>query len=136
MEEFQMSSIKRITVVKIDVVAATLRDAQPLWEEFENNLLFGKKKLIIDLSTCDFVDSTFVGMLIKIFKKVTDSNGQLKIVLPHVSSETQFWVLRINNVIECFKTLEEALDSYRSELPLRNIRFVDEWTTENVTYGI
>lgn len=135
MNELSISAAKRITVVKIDVIVATLRDAQPLWDEFEYNLLFDRKKIVVDLSYCDYVDSTFIGMLIKIYKKVTGNGGNIKLVFPQMASETQFWALKITNVIECFNTVQEAIDNYQAELPLRDINYNEDMRTDNFYYG-
>ena len=135
MNELTIAASKRITVVKIDVIVATLRDAKPLWDEFEYNLLFDRKKIIVDLSYCDYVDSTFVGMLIKIYKKVVENGGNLKLVFPQMVSETQFWALKITNVIECYNTIQEAIDNYHAELPLRDINYNEDMRTDNFYYG-
>ena len=76
MEVFQINQIGNVVVVKVDPVSATLRDAQLFWEEFEKNNLFDHSKIIIDISRCIHIDSTFMGMIVKIFKKVSGNNGR------------------------------------------------------------
>ena len=63
MDDFKITTIKKILIVKPDFIVATLRDAKPLWDEFESKLLFKRDKIIIDLSSCNNVDSTFIGMI-------------------------------------------------------------------------
>ena len=128
MDEFQINTNEKITVVKLDIIVATHRDAQPFWDDFESNLLFDRKKIIIDLSACNYVDSTFIGMIIKIFRKVKEQKGQLKVVFPQRESVEQFWALGITKVISCYDSLQEAIDSFRYQLPLRNINFNEEFT--------
>ena len=128
MDEFQINTNKKITIVKLDIIVATHRDAQPFWDDFESNLLFDRKKIIIDLSACNYVDSTFIGMIIKIFRRVKEQKGQLKVVFPQRESVEQFWALGITKVISCYDSVQEAIDSFRNQLPLRNINFNEEFT--------
>ena len=121
MDEFQIKTIDDITVVKVELVIATLRDAQPLWDEFEKNLLFYRKKTIIDLSQCNYVDSTFIGMIVRIFNKLDENKNQLKLVCPQAESIDKFRYIGITKVIDCFFTLPEAVDSYPQVLPIRYI---------------
>ena len=123
MDEFHISKTKKIIVVKLDVTVATLRDAQPFWDEFESNLLFRQDKIIVDLSSCNHVDSTFIGMVIKIFRKVKEGNGELKLVFPQMESTIQFWTLGITKIISCFNSLEEAINSFEHDAPLRKVDF-------------
>jgi anti-anti-sigma factor len=126
MEEFQINQIGNIVVVKVDPVSATLRDAQPFWEEFEKNNLFDHNKIIIDISRCVHIDSTFMGMIVKIFKRVSCKNGQLKLVFPQLSSIDSFRISGITKVLDCFDTLEEALAMLRSNLSVSDLLLEEE----------
>lgn len=128
MDEFKIDVTKKIVVVKLDIIVATYRDAKPFWDDFESNKLFDRKKIIVDLSACNYVDSTFIGMIIKIFRNVNENGGQLKVVFPQRESVEQFWALGITKVISCFDSLQDAIDSFRYQLPIRNINFNEEFT--------
>lgn len=39
----------------------------------------GSKSFILNFSKCTFIDSTGLGVLVSIFKKVTETNGSFKI---------------------------------------------------------
>jgi len=111
-KSFKFKFIGDITVVKVDLVVATLRDAIPFWEEMEKGAMFNREKIIIDLSACTYVDSTFIGIIIKMFRKVTKKKNQLKLVYPQKENVINFWVFGLTKVIECFDTLKEATDSF------------------------
>jgi len=123
MDDFQIYYKDNIAVVKVDLVSATLRDAQPLWNEFENYALFNHSKIIIDLSTCAHVDSTFIGMIIKIFKRVIENNGQLNLVFPQLFSIEQLRVIGIKKIINCYDNLEEAFELLSLTMPTKNLVF-------------
>ena len=126
MEEFQINQIGNIVVVKVDPVSSTLKDAMPFWEEFEKNNLFDHNKIIIDISRCVHIDSTFMGMIVKIFKRVSGNNGQLKLVFPQLSSIDSFRISGITKVLECFDTLEEALAMLRLNLSVSDLLLKEE----------
>lgn len=121
MEDFQIIHLDNVVVVKVDLVAATHRDANPLWATFENNSLFEHAKIIIDISCCMHVDSTFIGMIVKIFRKVCVNKGQLKLIFPQLTSVDSFRVTGISKVLECFDSVEEALIPLKLKLPVRDI---------------
>lgn len=119
MSDFQINIIDEIVVVKVDILIATHRDAKPLWDEFESKLLFNRKRIVIDLSFCNNVDSTFLGMLVKILRKLNEKGGQLALVFPKLVKQELFIVTGINKIIPCYKTLTEALRSIGSNRPLQ-----------------
>lgn len=119
MSDFQVNIIDEIVVVKVDILIATHRDAKPLWDEFESKLLFNRKRIVIDLSFCNNVDSTFLGILVKILRKLNEKGGQLALVFPKLVKQELFIVTGINKIIPCFNTLNEALRSLGSKRPLQ-----------------
>ena len=123
MDDFKITTIKKILIVKPDFIVATLRDAKPLWDEFESKLLFKRDKIIIDLSSCNNVDSTFIGMIIKIFRRVKEENGELKLVFPQMESTTQFWTLGITRIIPCFNSQEEAINCFEHDISLKKVDY-------------
>jgi len=118
--DFVVNIIDEIVVVKVDILIATHRDAKPLWDEFESKLLFNRKKVVIDLSFCNNVDSTFLGILVKILRKLGDKDGKLALVFPKLVRQELFLVTGINKIIPCYDTLAEAMRSLGSKRPLHN----------------
>ena len=112
MDDFQIDLVKDVAVIKVNILTATHRDAKPLWEVLESKLIFNHKKIIIDLSFCNNVDSTFIGMIIKIFRKVQERDGKLKMVYPEVKDAEVFTVTGLPKIINFYNTLEEALGSF------------------------
>jgi anti-anti-sigma regulatory factor len=55
-----------------------------------------------------------MGMIVKIFKKVSENDGKLKLVFPQLSSIDSFRISGITKVLECFDSLEEALTVLQS----------------------
>ena len=123
MDDFKINVIDDIAIIKIDILIATHRDAKPLWDELENRLIFKWKKLILDLSPCNYVDSTFIGMIVKIFRRVSEKNGQMILVFPKINSIESFSVLGITKIVSCYNSLEEALHSLGSQPENQKLKF-------------
>jgi anti-anti-sigma factor len=113
MDNFSIKNIDEIEVVKVDIAAATLRDSQALWDKMADDSIFDRPKIIIDLTPCTFIDSTFIGMIIKIFRRVSEKNGQLKLAFPQITDLESFRVIGITKIVECFNSLENAIESFK-----------------------
>lgn len=121
MENFVHNFIGDVAVLKVDIAAATLRDVQSLWDKMEADSLFDKKKLIFDLSFCQFIDSTFIGMIIKIFKKVSENSGQMKLVIPQITNLESYRLIGITRILDCFNSLQNAIDSFNPNSSVNKI---------------
>ena len=82
LDNIKIKIIDDIAIVIVDLPVATQRDAKPFWNELENKSILEWDKVIIDLSLCTLIDSTFVGMIVKILKTVSRNNGQMKLIFP------------------------------------------------------
>lgn len=121
MENFLINYTKDIVIVKVDLPAATMRDAQPMWETLVSDSLFDKEKLIIDLSACSFIDSTFIGMIVKVFKRVNEKHNTMKLVFPQITDIESFRVIGITKILECFKSLDNAIESFNPDSSVSKI---------------
>lgn len=129
MDDFKINVIDGVAVVKIDILIATHRDAKPLWDELESRLIFKWNKLIIDLSPCNYIDSTFIGMIVKIFRKVSEKNGQMVMVFPKINTIESFSVLGITKILPCYNSLEEALKGLGAQPNNQKLKFDAKFST-------
>ena len=125
MDIFKLEIFEGVAVVKVDLPSATLREAKSLWDIFESEQIFGWRKIIIDLSECTFIDSTFIGMIIKIYRRVNEANSQLKLVFPQLNNIESFRVVGITKILQCFKNIDHAVRSYRPNSKIPKIK-IDE----------
>jgi anti-sigma B factor antagonist len=72
----------------------------------------GKKKVIVDLKSVNWVNSTGVGILISGYTTLRKSGGDLKLV--HVSEKIRsiLYVTKLNLIFECFDSEDEAIASF------------------------
>ena len=132
MDNFTLKIVDHIAIIKVELVSATLRDSQALWDMMDIDSIFEKQKIIIDLSGCSFIDSTFIGMIVKIFRRINENNGNLKLVFPQITDLESFRVIGITKILECFGTLANAIESYNPDSSVSKIDF-DE---KNLSHSI
>jgi len=126
MENFSLKLVELVAVVKVELVSATLRDSQSLWDLMDMESIFEKKKIIIDLSGCTFIDSTFIGMIVKIYRQINERGGILKLVFPQVTELESFRVIGITKIMECFPTVSAAVESFNPNSSVAKITIEEQ----------
>ena len=110
---FKVEKHGDIALVAVALRRATLNES----EEFKKILLTqiegGIKKLIVDLSQCEFIDSTFLGALVVTLKKITQQSGDLKLVGFQPAVQSMFELTRMYRIFEAFTNKNEAINSFK-----------------------
>ncbi|RJP72951.1 MAG: anti-sigma factor antagonist [Ignavibacteriales bacterium] len=99
-----------VEVVSLD--RATLKEAENFKKILIKDIDEGSRKLVVDLSQCEFIDSTFLGALVVSLKKVTSLGGDLKLVGFQPAVHAMFELTRMFRVFETFGEKEDAIKSY------------------------
>jgi anti-anti-sigma factor len=111
--DFIRSEKKGIILFKVDLVRATLKEAEVFKNMLKKDIDSGNKKLVIDLSFCEFIDSTFLGTIVISLKKITAIGGDIKLVGFQPAVRSMFELTRISKVFETFETTDEAVNSFQ-----------------------
>ena len=111
-EDFTKEIDGDVLIEKVNFSRATFKEAQ----EFKNRLLYdiltNNIKIIINLSSCEYIDSTFLGALVIVLKKMTERSGELKYVIPQPSALYLFKITGLYGVLNLYRNKEEALESF------------------------
>ena len=111
-EDFTKEVYGDVLIEKVNFSRATFKEAQ----EFKNRLLYdiltNNIKIIIDLSSCEYIDSTFLGALVVVLKKMAERSGELKYVIPQPSALYLFKITGLYGVLNLYRNKEEALESF------------------------
>jgi anti-anti-sigma factor len=97
----------------VNISRATLKEAEEFKTRLVEDINEGWRSIIVDLSECEFIDSTFLGTLVVSLKKLTTLGGDLRLIGFQPAVHTMFELTRLFRVFESFESKEEALDSYR-----------------------
>ena len=101
-----------ILVEVVDLDRATLLDAEEFKKILFQDIQTGWKKIIVDLTECEFIDSTFLGTIVISLKKITELGGKLRLVGIQPKVQTLFQLTKMNRIFEIFENREDALQSF------------------------
>ena len=102
-----------IVVEVVNLTRATLKEAEEFKQTLAQDIVMGAKKIVVDLSDCEFIDSTFLGSLVVSLKKITNLGGDLRLVGFQPAVHSMFELTRMYRVFEAYKTKEEAIQSFK-----------------------
>jgi anti-anti-sigma factor len=111
-QEYVKEEVGEIIVEKVNLTRATLKEAEDFKKTLINDIEAGKKRIVVDLVDCEFIDSTFLGALVVSLKKITALGGDLKLVGFQPNVRSMFELTRMYRVFEAFETREEAVASF------------------------
>ena len=101
-----------IIVEIVNITRATLKEAEEFKQILLKDIELGWRKIVVDLTDCEFIDSTFLGALVVSLKRITGLGGDLKLVGFQTAVNMMFQLTRMYRVFETFPTREEAVKSF------------------------
>jgi anti-anti-sigma factor len=110
--EFKSENFSDVTVIHVFLTRATLAKAVIFKDYVAEIVDGGSIKIIIDLSICEYIDSTFLGAMVAILKKVNSLNGDLRLVYNKEVPSLLFVLTRMDKVFKTFTALDDALASF------------------------
>ncbi len=102
-----------VVVEVVELSRATVNEAKYFVQTLEEDLDNGYKKIVADLSACEFIDSTFLGTLVISLKKVTSVGGDLRLVGFQPAVHTMFDLTRMYRVFDTFDNKKDAINSFK-----------------------
>ena len=101
-----------VFVITVATSRATISEA----EEFKNKITLiienGFNKIVIDLSQVEFIDSSFLGVLVTALKRVVAKNGDLKLVGFQPAVRSMFELTRMFRVFDTFERVDQSVASF------------------------
>ena len=110
--DFSRETINDVIIEKVNITRATIKEADDFKNFINTDIEAGWRKIIVDLSECEFIDSTFLGSLVVSLKKLTSLGGDLRLVGLQPSVYTLFELTRMFRVFETYETIDEAISSF------------------------
>ena len=111
---FSKEFVNDILIIDVNSSSATTQHADEFSKIMKAQIKEDRKKIIVDLSQCKFVDSVFLGVLIYASKELKDNEGKMNIVEPAKLPPAIFSISKSLHLLEYFKTREEAINSFSS----------------------
>lgn len=111
MEDFEKIVIKDIFIEKVNLTRATYKEAGELKKILDEDIEKKFRKVIVDLSQCEFIDSTFLSVLVLALKKISSISGEIRLVKPKSVVRALMEKSGTLNIFNTYDTLDEAVES-------------------------
>jgi anti-anti-sigma factor len=109
---FEKEIKEDIVIEKVNLKRATYKEAEEFRNFVQNDIEAGWHKIIIDMENCEFMDSSFLGVLINFLKQLEKSNGSLKLASIHDDAQVILDITRISDLFNIYQDKEEAMKSF------------------------
>jgi len=86
--------------------------AEPVKEQLKGYFSKPKTKLILNLESINFIDSTGFGVFLSIMKTANNNYGFFKICNINPEVMELFKLLQLHNVFEIYNTLDDCIKSF------------------------
>ena len=120
MEDFEKIYVDGVLVIEVNLIHTTINEAIVFRKIVEEEIDSGHTKLVIDLSECDYIDSTFFGAIVVASRMLIDLGSKLKVVKPGIVEEYIFTHTNYLKVFDKYKTREEAIKSLEEDIQLES----------------
>ena len=111
--EFALSDCEGIVILRLLEVVDEARAVEfaGKLDDLEQN---GRLNVVIDCEVLHLISSTPIGHLIHLISHATGAGGRITMARLPESVERVFWAIRLNQLLETYPTVEEAVRSYRA----------------------
>jgi anti-anti-sigma regulatory factor len=116
LESFEKIYVDGVFVIAVNLTRAILNEAIAFRKILEEEINSGHTKLVIDLSKCAYIDSTFFGAIIIASKMLINIGYRLKVIEPNISGEYLFTYTNTVKIFDRYKTMEEAILSFEEDI--------------------
>ena len=111
--DFQHHLYCGVTIVKINLSRAVMCESQTFYKYLFNLIDEGSNYIVIDLTSLEFIDSSFAGVLVAALRRVRNRKGDIRLVLqPGNSLSNQMFFNGMVKIYKTYSSIRESLESY------------------------
>src|ERR1700709_1171176 len=105
---------KQGEIVVVDVEGQLIvGNRQELKQKVLDELERGEKKFLIDFSQTGYIDSSGLGVLVSLSKKIREQGGELRLANLNDDLKTLFELTKLDTLFQISDTRDRALSSFR-----------------------
>jgi anti-anti-sigma factor len=120
MEDFEKKICADVIVEMVNLTRATWKEAGELKKILDEDVLLKYRRIVVDISKCEFMDSTFVGALVVAQKKIVKLGGEIKLVEPLSNIHELLEKAGTLKLFDSYSTQREAIESFSYNLEHNN----------------
>ncbi|UCH66230.1 MAG: STAS domain-containing protein [Ignavibacterium sp.] len=114
MRDFEKNTNNEVLIIEVDLFRASLTDANKFRIILDKEMENGFRNIIIDLSKCTFIDSSFIGALVVTLKKLEKIGGELKLIITTKIIQNAVHLSKTVEIFKTYFTIDEALNDKSS----------------------
>ncbi len=114
MENFYLAIRGDVLTIGVNLLRATINEAAEIRNLLDERIVLGNSKIVVDLSQCTNLDTTFIGVLVVTQKKLLTNGGELKIVDPLDPAKELFYLTGVSKIFDTFETADDAINSFNN----------------------
>jgi len=112
MLDFEKQLSGDVLIEKVNLLRATIMEASIMKKRLFEDIQLNNKNIIVDISKCNFIDSTFLGALVVSLKRTRETGGDIKIVIASSFAKETINIIGFLKVFENYSSVEDALKSF------------------------
>jgi anti-anti-sigma factor len=110
MQSIERKTEKYAVVFNINLIRATLNEAREFKDSLEESIRETDKDIIVNLSSCEHLDSTFVGVMVSSFKRLKKQSRNMVIIEPLNQSSIFLTLNSIGKIFPLYQSVKSALE--------------------------
>ena len=108
---FEARKAGDVTVVAV-TGQLTVGNRQQLKDKVLAEVAFGARKVAVDFSDTSYIDSSGLGVLVSLSKKIREHSGELRLACLNEDLRILFELTKLDTLFRISDTLEEALEDF------------------------
>ena len=114
MLDFEKQLSDDVLIETVNLPRAAALEASIMKKRLFEDIHLKKKKIIVDLSDCYFIDETFLGALVISLKRTRETGGDIKVIIASPIVKKTPNITGFLSVCKNYSSVEDALRSFRS----------------------
>jgi len=114
--KFSSENREGMTIENVLLARATYNCAEEFKEILIKDITKKNLNIVVNLEECKYMDSTFLGTLVSISKKLKELGGSLKIANLHSEALILFEITGMMRIFEVYKNVDEAVANFTSSV--------------------
>ena len=120
MESIDIRNQRYAIIFNVNLVRATLNEASEFKEVLDDAIKTSNKDLIVNLTGCQHLDSTFLGLMVSSYKKLKSQNRNLLIIEPADQTSVFLTLNSIGKIFPIYHDVKTALTDLENKRTLEN----------------
>ena len=108
---FDREVIDDIVVLTVNLGRATINEAQEFKKVIDEELKENRNQIVVDLGACEFIDSTFIGVLVVTLKELSKFGGELRLIEPSSIAHSILDITNTFNIFNVHQSKSEAVEN-------------------------